>query len=76
MAKTTQVMKLACCGKKYTVQFIHGTTHNPFRVYEHTSGWETDGRFHEHKRLVAKFQDFMSVLYFLTEDHAFYKEVL
>ncbi len=68
MAKTTQVMKLACCGKKYTVQFIHGTNRNPFRLYEHEWVYDKERGLRERRKLVVKYQNMESVLYWLLQN--------
>lgn len=75
MAKTTQVMKLNTCGKKITVVFQNNTNSNPFWVYEHWYAYNKYCSWTEHKKLIAKYQDFTSVLYFLTEIPEFRQDV-
>ena len=52
--KTRQVLKLVDCGKRYTVEYHEGQAY-PYRIYEHSSGYELDGRYHTHKKMVARY---------------------
>lgn len=64
--KTRQVLKLIEHGKHYTVAYLDGEE-NPYRVYEHTAGYELDGRYHERKKTVAKYADLTNCLYWLAQ---------
>ena len=75
MAKTTQVMKLAACGKRFTVTFHHGTNDNPFWLYEHHYGYNKYGQYREQKKLIVKYQNMSSILYYLVNTvPEFYKD--
>ena len=68
MAKTTQVLKLNACGKKFTVLFERGTNRNPFRLYEHERVYDKERGFRERRKLVVKYQNMESVLYWLLQN--------
>ena len=67
-------MKLTACGKKYSVQFHHGTDTNPFWLYEHWNGYNEYGLWTEHKKLIVKYQNMQSILWYLYTDEAFAKD--
>ena len=65
--KTTQIMSLNCFGRKFKVIFHHGTERNPFWLYE--IKWEVgkDFMYYKSKKLVAKYQNFESCLFYLAQ---------
>lgn len=67
-----QVLKIECCGKKYTVKFDK-SKNNPFWLYEHTFSFEK-GYMTEHRRLVEKYANMASCLYLIAQDTAFLKD--
>lgn len=62
MAKTRQILSLCECGKHYVCIF-DGSKVNPYRVYYK---WYDRG---EHRRKVAEYADFPSVLYYLFDTY-------
>ena len=66
MAKTTQILKLVDKAGKYSVVYHEGDKMNPFWVYRHT--WELREcgyGYGERKRIVVKYADIKSCLYYL-----------
>ena len=67
MAKTIQLLKMNADGRKFSVVF-HEYTENPYWIYKHT--WELRGcgyGYSERKRIVAKYADMRSCLYYLAQ---------
>lgn len=67
--KTTQIMSLNCFGRRFKVIFHHDTERNPFWLYE--IKWvyrpEEYHYWHESKKLVVKYQNFESCLFYLAQ---------
>ena len=66
MSKTTQVMKLCADGKKFTVVH-HADKINPYWLYEITHSPNKYGVWSEHKKLIIKYANMASCLYYLTQ---------
>lgn len=47
--------------------------YNSFWLYEHTVTWDEEGRPKYHRRLVVKYDNMSSCLYYLSMDKAFYQ---
>lgn len=75
MKRTYQALKINACGKKFSVIFHTGTNCNPYWIYEHTMEYDKYGFLREHKRLVEKYQNMDSCLYYLASIEAFRKDV-
>ena len=56
------ISKTCWRGLNMTIEYFEGTN-NPFVVYKHSEGYETDGRWHKHKKQIAKYADLASALY-------------
>lgn len=66
MAKTTQVLKMSACGRKFSVVYHEGDD-NPYWIYRHTWALRECGYgMSERKRIEAKYADMRSCLYFLS----------
>ena len=64
---TTQILKINCFGKRYTVIFLHDTVRNPFKLYEVTAEPNKYGYPTNHKHLLAAYQNFEGCLYHLAQ---------
>lgn len=70
MAKTSQVLKLECGGRKFSVVRYNGDSNNPFWVYRITRTFKGDGcGVVENRNLEVKFADMRSCLYYLAENY-------
>ena len=67
MPKTYQMMKMNVFGKRFVVVFHAGTNDNPFWLYQESTDFDKDGWRKEHKRVIAKYQNFESCLYHLLQ---------
>lgn len=66
MAKTRQILKLDVNGRKFTVIY-HDGDNNPYWIYHHTWALRECGYgMSERKRIVDKYADFKSCMYYLT----------
>lgn len=68
MAKTRQVLKLEDGGRKFSVVY-HDGDQNPYWIYRHT--WELREcgyGYGERKRIVDKYANLESCLYFLADN--------
>lgn len=74
MAKSTQVMKVKCCGAWYTVVYKHTEVFNRFWLYEHHWAYDKYLRRYESKTIVDKYANMQSVMCFLSRDPDFRKE--
>lgn len=68
MSKTTQIMKLCCDGKKYTVVRHDADNNNPYWLYKMTYEPNKYGYMTEHKKLIVKYADMGSCLYYLSQN--------
>lgn len=66
-----QVMKLECCGKKYTIKRNSENHMNPYYLYTHTFVIGRYGYLTEHQKLVDKYADVRSCLLQIASDDAF-----
>lgn len=64
---------MECCGRHYSVVHHEGMKYNSFWLYEHTVTWDEEGRPNYHRRLVVKYDNMASCLYYLSMDKAFYQ---
>lgn len=71
MAKTVKVLDLVSNGKEYSVVFHVDEKVNPYWLYEHTATIGEGGYLQKHRRLVVKYQQMASCLYYLSMDPAF-----
>lgn len=68
MAKTRQIMKATEGGKTFSIVYHEGVN-NPYWIYRHTWGLRKSGcGCSEHKRIEVKYADFVSCLYYLTNE--------
>ena len=68
MQKTYQVMKLNIEGATYSCTFYNDGRINPLWLYKHSREFNKHGYLTERKRLVEKYADINSVLYYLARN--------
>ena len=68
MSKTRQVMKLCDNGNKYIVVYHESDHNNPYWLYKLTHEPNKYGYMTEHKKLIVKYADMVSCLYYLAQN--------